>query len=142
VIAGPDAGLAGRAAECGGVPAIAIPGATGTSGAHGTPETRRAYGVHGVRPGPDRTAMARAVAALFAAGAVTDLTPYLGQARATGSGGTLASRTVPRMRTGEPLAPAGAPVTGGADRAGAAGVAGVAGADGGTGPRSAARSAG
>jgi enediyne polyketide synthase len=132
VIAGPDAGLADRAAECGGVPAVAIPG---------------------VQPGPDRTAMAQAVAALFAAGAVTDLTPYLGQARAAGSGGTLASRTVPRMWTGELLAPAGMPVTGapvtgapvtGAPVTGAAvtGAADVAGADGGTGPRSAARSAG
>ncbi len=133
VIAGPDAGLAGRAAECGGVPAVAIPAMAGVAGAQGAPEARRPRGGHGVRPGTDRTAMAQAVAALFAAGAITDLAPYLGQARATGPGGTLASRTVPRMRTGEPLAPAGTPVSG---------VAGAAGADGGTGPRSAARSAG
>ena len=98
--------------------------------------------------------MAQAVAALFAAGAVTDLAPHLGQARATGSGGTLASRTVPRMRTGEPLTPAGMPVTGAAGITGATGVSGItgaadgaeaadaAGADRGTGPRSAARSAG
>jgi len=56
--------------------------------------------------GPD---LAQAVAALFAAGAVTDLAPYLGESRATASGGTLASRTVPQMRPAEPLAPAQAP---------------------------------
>jgi hypothetical protein len=112
VIAGPDAGLGGRAAECGGVPAVAIPavrGVPGASGEHGVPGTHRAnraLGVHGVRPGPDQVALAQALAALFAAGAITDLAPYLGQARPTRSGGTLASRTVPRMRTAEPLAPA------------------------------------
>ena len=115
VIAGPDAGLAGRAAECGGVPAVTIPvvrGVPGTSGAQRTHGIRGAQGVHGVhgvhgaRPGPDQVALAQAVAALFAAGAVTDLAPYLGQTRPARSGGTLASRTVPRMRTAEPLAPA------------------------------------
>jgi enediyne polyketide synthase len=109
VIAGPGAGLAGRAAECGGVPAVAIPAIRGvprTPGVHGATGTHRATGTHGVRPGPDQVALARAVAALFAAGAVTDLAPYLGQPRAARSGGTLASRTVPRMRTAEPLAPA------------------------------------
>jgi hypothetical protein len=51
-------------------------------------------------------ALARAVAALFAVAAITDLAPYLGQARPARSGGTLAGRAVPRMRTAEPLAPA------------------------------------
>jgi len=47
-------------------------------------------------------ALAEAIAALFVAGAVTDPRPYLGQERATAPGGTLASRTVPRMRPAEP----------------------------------------
>jgi hypothetical protein len=109
VIAGPDAGLGGRAAECGGVPAVAIPAVRGVPrapGGHGAPGTHRASGVQGPRPAPDQVALAQAVAALFAAGAITDLAPYLGQARPARSGGTLASRTVPRMRTAEPLAPA------------------------------------
>ncbi len=106
VIAGPDAGLGSRAAECGGVPAVAIPAGRGmprAPGGHGASGTHRASGV---RPGPDQVVLAQAVAALFAAGAITDLAPYLGQARPARSGGTLASRTVPRMRTAEPLAPA------------------------------------
>lgn len=105
VIAGPDAGLAGRAAECGGVPAVTIPAVhrvSRTPGVHGDTGT---HGVHGVRPGPDQVALAQAVAALFAAGAVTDLAPYLGQPRTARSGSTLASRTVPRMRTTGPLGP-------------------------------------
>jgi enediyne polyketide synthase len=109
VVAGPDAGLGGRAAECGGVPAVAIPAVRGvprTPGDHGVPGIHRANGGPGARPGPDQVALAQAVAALFAAGAITDLAPYLGQARPARSGGTLASRTVPRMRTAEPLAPA------------------------------------
>jgi enediyne polyketide synthase len=112
VIAGPGAGLAGRAAECGGVPAVAIPASRGvprTPGVHGATGTHEATGTHrahGIRPGPDQVALAQAVAALFAAGAVTDLAPYLGQPRAAARpGGTLASRTVPRMRTAEPLTP-------------------------------------
>jgi hypothetical protein len=52
--------------------------------------------------------LAEAIAALFVAGAITDLRPYLGPERATAPGGTLASRTVPRMRPAEPPA-AGAP---------------------------------
>ncbi len=112
VIAGPDAGLAARAAECGGVPAVAIPAVRGlprTPGVHGAPGINQAGGF---RPGPDQVALAQVVAALFAAGAITDLAPHLGPARAAGSGGTLASRTVPRMRTAE-LTPARAPATGG-----------------------------
>ena len=121
VIAGPDAGLAGRAAECGGVPAVAIPASRGVLAWPGVP----AGGGRGLRsgrpgPGPDRAApgqmaLAEAIAALFAAGAVTDLRPYLGQERATASGGTLASRAVPRMRPAEPPArpaPATGAVTG------------------------------
>jgi hypothetical protein len=49
-------------------------------------------------------ALAEAIAALFVAGAVTDLRPYLGQERATASGDALASRTAPRMRPAEPPA--------------------------------------
>ena len=130
VIAGPDAGLAGRAAECGGVPAIAIPAGHGAHRAHGVrgPGWRgaghhesgwRGPGRHGPGwHGPDQTALAQAIAALFAAGAITDLAPYLGQARAAASGGTLASRTVPRMRPAEPLAPARAPAPGAASTTG------------------------
>ena len=53
------------------------------------------------------TALAQALAALFTAGAVSDLTPFLAPARPLGSApwGTLASRTVPRMRVAEPDAP-------------------------------------
>jgi hypothetical protein len=115
VIAGPDAGLGARAAECGGVPAVAVPAVRGrpaASGGHGAPGPHRASAAQGARPGPDQVALARAVAALFAAGAITDLAPYLGQARPVRSGGTLASQTVPRMRT-EPLAPARTPASGG-----------------------------
>jgi acyl transferase domain-containing protein len=119
VIAGPDAGLAGRAAECGGVPAVTLPGGHG-------------LGKHGL----DQMALAQAVAALFAAGAVDDLAPYLGQARAVASGGTLASRTVPRMRAAEPLAPTRAPAT---ELTGADGATGT---DSDAGAESAARSAG
>jgi enediyne polyketide synthase len=134
VIAGPDAGLADRAAECGRVPAVAIPAGRGAlpdapagrgygHGHHGHGHGHHGHHGHGHggvprpgrpgldrprldRPGPGQLALAQAVAALFAAGAVTDLEPYLGQTRATASGGTLASRTVPRMRPAEPLAPA------------------------------------
>ena len=93
VIAGPDAGLAVRAAECGGVPAVAIPAVRGmprTPGVHGAPGTHgartRTQGFTGpgpaaFRPGPDQVALAQAVAALFAAGAITDLAPHLGQAQ-------------------------------------------------------------
>jgi enediyne polyketide synthase len=144
VVAGPDAALAGRAAECGGVPAVAIPAGRGalalpddaSAGRGGGRSPGPGPGRTGPdRPGPDQMALAQAVAALFAAGAVTDLAPYLGEARATVSGGTLASRTVPRMRPAEPLAPA-------AGAHGSTGAAGGAQAAGGTGARSAARSAG
>jgi hypothetical protein len=148
VIAGPDAGLADRAAECGGVPAVAIAAGRGALTLPDAPAGRGRGSRPGRpgrpgldRPGPDQMALAQAVAALFAAGAVTDLGPYLGQPRATASGGTLASRTVPRMRPAEPLAPA-AEVSGRTGAANGAGAADRAGAADGTGPRSAACSAG
>ena len=125
VIAGPDAGLADRAAECGGVPAVAIPAGRGALALPDTPAGRGGGAGPGLprpglprlarpgiaRPGPGQMALAQAVAALFAAGAITDLEPYLGRARATAPGGTLASRTVPRMRPAEPLAPARPPAS-------------------------------
>ena len=82
----PDAVLTGQAAGYG-VPAVSIPEST--------------------RPGRMDTALAQALAALFTAGAVSDLTPFLAPARPLGSApwGTLASRTVPRMRVAEPDAP-------------------------------------
>jgi enediyne polyketide synthase len=85
VTAGPEAGLdllAGAAADCCAVPAITVPGAALASPADAA-----------------RLIPASTVAALFAAGAVTDLTPFLTAFRARD---TLASRTVPRMREGEP----------------------------------------
>jgi 3-oxoacyl-(acyl-carrier-protein) synthase len=91
----PDAGLTGQAAGYG-VPAVAIPAST--------------------RPGLMDAALAQALAALFTAGAVTDLTPYLAPARPLGSTpwDTLASKTVPRMRVAEPQAAPDAPQAAGA----------------------------
>ena len=90
------------------MPAVPIPAALpgtrspGAQGAHGN------SGAHGLQARPGLTgALTQALAALFAAGALTDLTPFLRQGRAGRvSGSTLASRTVPRMRAAEPLAPA------------------------------------
>jgi len=103
VTAGPDAGLAARAAECGGVPAVAIPAAVPA----------------GHRAATDLRTLTQAIAALFTAGALTDLTPFLAASRACVSGGTvsretLASRTVPRMRDAEPPAPPAGQAGGGA----------------------------
>jgi enediyne polyketide synthase len=110
---GPDAGLTARAAECGGVPAVPIPAALPA----GNTDQRG-------RPG---AALTQALAALFTAGALTDLTPFLpaanageeGRAREEGTGGgrelsgsTLASRTVPRMRAAEEADPSGRPLLG------------------------------
>jgi hypothetical protein len=110
---GPDAGLTARAAECGGVPAVPIPAALPA----GNTDQRS-------RPG---AALTQALAALFTAGALTDLTPFLpaanageeGRAREEGTGGgrelsgsTLASRTVPRMRAAEEAGPSGRPLPG------------------------------
>jgi enediyne polyketide synthase len=89
VMAGPGTGLAAGAAECGGVPAVAVPGP--------------------VRPrhaDAEQAALAEAVAALFAAGAITDLMPFLA-ATSGAAAATLASGTVPRMRAGEARSPAG-----------------------------------
>ncbi len=91
VTAGLEAGLTAQAAECGGVPAVAMPTSPPAGG--------------GVRAGADPRTLAEAIAALFAAGAVTDLTPFLAPARPSVSGGTLASKIVPRMRAAEPPAP-------------------------------------
>ena len=105
---GPDDGLTARAAECGGVPAVPIPAALPPGNTD-----------HAGRPG---AALTQALAALFTAGALTDLTPFLptanageeGRAREGGTGGgrelsgsTLASRTVPRMRAAEEAGPSG-----------------------------------
>jgi NCAIR mutase (PurE)-related protein len=62
VSAGPDAALAARAAECTGVPVVAIPAAPSSG-----------------RGGP---ALTQALAALFTAGALTDLTPFRAAGRA------------------------------------------------------------
>ncbi len=82
----PDAVLTGQAAGYG-VPAVSIPAST--------------------RPGHIDATLAQALAALFTAGAVTDLTPFLAPARPLGTApwDTLASKTVPRMRMAEPDAP-------------------------------------
>jgi enediyne polyketide synthase len=84
VAAGPDAGLAATAAACCGLPAVAIPAPT--------------------RAGLAEVTSARTIAALFAAGVIADLLPFLAPA---GVAGTLASRTIPRMRLAEPQAPPG-----------------------------------
>ncbi len=96
VTAGPDAGLTARAAECGRVPAVAIP-ASPPAGST-------------VRADADRATLTQAVAALFAAGAIADLMPFLALFSPPGCAGTdadtLASRTVPRMRVAEQPVPA------------------------------------
>jgi enediyne polyketide synthase len=117
VVAGPDAGLVAAAAGCTGLPAVAIPalasaglpdatpaGGTGTGGTStgraGTGRTGTSWTGAG-----DAGAVipARTVAALFAAGAISDLLPFLTTTRPAD---TLASRTVPRMRDAEPAEPA------------------------------------
>jgi len=75
VTVGPDDGLAAVAASCCGVPAVALPAAR-----HGTLDA-------------NSVTTAQAVAALFAAGAVTDLAPFL-----VAPGSMLAVGTVPQMR--------------------------------------------
>src|SRR6266699_5895312 len=86
---GSDAGLAARAAECGGVPAVPIPAAL-------PPGNRE-------RPG---VASAQAIAALFTAGALTDLSPFLAapreaaRARGTGGGSPPCTEEVGRRRQG------------------------------------------
>ena len=82
VVAGPDAGLAALAAACGGVPAVAV---TGAAPSHPADVARNI---------PVST-----VAALFAAGAITDLAPFMA---APGPADTLARQRIPRMREAEP----------------------------------------
>ena len=104
VTAGPDAGLTVRAAECGRIPAVAIPASLPAGG----------LGV-GVRADADRATLTQAIAAMFATGAITDLRPLLALSGPAGSAGTgaeadtLASRTVPRMRIAEQPASTSAP---------------------------------
>ena len=78
VTVGPDDGLAAVAAGCCGVAAIALPATK-----HGTLDA-------------NSVTSAQAIAALFAAGAVTDLSPFL-----AGPQSTLAAGTLPRMREAE-----------------------------------------
>ena len=82
VAAGTDAGLAATAAACCGLPAVAVPAPT--------------------RAGLAEVTSAKMIAALFAAGVIADLLPFLAP---PGLAGTLASRTIPRMRRAEPQAP-------------------------------------
>jgi enediyne polyketide synthase len=95
--AGPDAGLAATAAECSGVPAVTVP-VPARAGLAGAGFTGAGFTGAG-RPGADSAALAQLLAALFAAGAITDLLPFLGP---SGPAETLASRTIPRMRVGDP----------------------------------------
>lgn len=83
VTAGPDDGLADLAAGCCAVPCVAIPPGPGGPG--------------GAYPG----ATARAVAALFAAGAVNDV----GALDPAGPRGSRAGQLIPRMRDGESTGP-------------------------------------
>jgi enediyne polyketide synthase len=85
VTAGPDTALAATAAECCGIPAVAVPASAqaGRTGAYGSD------------PGMSATM----IAALFAAGAITDLLPFLAPSRPAD---TQAGRAIPRMRMGEP----------------------------------------
>jgi enediyne polyketide synthase len=82
VVAGPDTELAALAADGCGVPAVAVTGAA---------------------PGPPadaaRNTPAAVVAALFTAGAITDLAPFMA---APAPVDLLARQTIPRMREAEP----------------------------------------
>jgi len=82
VTAGPDTALAAAAAGCCGLSAVAVP-ALAQAGLGG----------------PDPATSATMIAALFAAGAITDLQPFLAS---SGPAETLASPVIPRMRMGEP----------------------------------------
>jgi enediyne polyketide synthase len=85
VTAGPDTVLAATAAECCGIPAVAVP----------APAQADLGGSYGLDPGMSATM----IAALFAAGAITDLLPFLALPWAAD---TVAGRAIPRMRMGEP----------------------------------------
>ncbi len=82
VTAGPDTALAAMAAACCGIPAVAVPAPTQAD-------------LTGTDPGMSATM----IAALFAAGAITDLLPFLAS---SWPADTLASRAIPQMRIGEP----------------------------------------
>jgi enediyne polyketide synthase len=88
VTAGPDAALAATAAGCCGLPAVAVP-ALAQAGL-GEPDGS---------DGADPAMSATMIAALFAAGAITDLLPFL---TPSGPADTLASPAIPRMRMSEP----------------------------------------
>jgi hypothetical protein len=114
VTAGPDAGLAARATECTGVPAVPIPAALPAG--NSLPPNRDQRGGLGA-------ALTQAITPLFAAGALTDLTPFLSAAGPAVSGGTLASRSaagcVPRMRCAQEAGPSGPSPAGAMSGAGA-----------------------
>jgi enediyne polyketide synthase len=95
VVAGPDARLAAVAAECSGVPAVAVPVAA-------PPGAGVRTDAGAAPPAEVAGSVAALFAALFAAGAVTDLTPFLSTPT---SADVLASTSVPRMRTAERAAP-------------------------------------
>ena len=82
VTAGLDTALAATAAECCGIPAVAVPAP-----------------IQADLTGSDPGVWAMMIAALFAAGAITDLLPFLAP---SWPADTLASRAIPRMRIGEP----------------------------------------
>jgi enediyne polyketide synthase len=82
VVAGPDAGLAALAGECCDAPAVAV---AGSAPAHPRDVARNTP--------------AAVVAALFAAGAITDLAPFMA---APGPADVLARHQIPRMREAEP----------------------------------------
>jgi enediyne polyketide synthase len=83
VVAGPDAGLAELAASGSSGPAVAV---TGAAPGHAADAARNTP--------------ADTVAALFAAGAITDLAPFM---TAPAPVDLLARQTIPRMREAEPL---------------------------------------
>ena len=85
VVAGPDTDLAALAADGCGVPAVAVTGAVPVTPGHPADAARNI---------PATTA-----AALFAAGAITDLAPFMA---APAPVDLLARQTIPRMREAEP----------------------------------------
>ena len=98
-----------------GVPAVPIPAAllAGNSLPPGNRDERGRLGA----------ALTQAIAALFTAGALTDLTPFLSAAGPAVSGGTLATRSaagcVPRMRCAQEAGPCGPSPAGAMSGAGA-----------------------
>jgi hypothetical protein len=104
VTAGPDAGLGARATECTGVPAVPIPAALPSG--HGLPPGNRD------ESGRLGAALTQAIAALFTAGALGDLTPFLSAPRPV-------SDCVPRMRCAQEAGPSGPSPAGAMSGAGA-----------------------